>query len=100
MSAAFQIFWTQEAERYFKLLKADQGLEKRYKAVTKAIKLLAESPRHPGLQSHEFNSLQGPRGEKVFESYAEQDTPAAYRLLWCYGPGRGQITIIAIIRHP
>jgi hypothetical protein len=44
--------------------------------------------------------MTGPRGEEVFESYAEQATPAAYRIFWCYGPKKGQITIIAITRHP
>jgi len=25
---------------------------------------------------------------------------AAYRVFWCYGPAKGDITIIAITRHP
>ncbi len=44
--------------------------------------------------------MSGAAGEKVFESYAEQDTPAAYRIFWRYGPDKGQITILAITRHP
>jgi len=42
----------------------------------------------------------GPRGEKVFEAYAEQGTPAAYRIFWIYGPAKNEITILAITPHP
>ena len=34
---------------------------------------------------HEFKSLKGSRGEKVFEVYAQQKTPGAYRIFWYYG---------------
>jgi hypothetical protein len=44
--------------------------------------------------------LAGPGGKKVFEAYAEQKTPAAFRVFWHYGPGREQLTIVAITRHP
>jgi hypothetical protein len=27
-----------------------------------------------------------PRGEKIFEAYAEQSTPATYRIFWYDGP--------------
>ena len=39
-------------------------------------------------------------GEKVFEAYAQQRTPGAYRVFWYYGPERGMITIVAITPHP
>jgi len=39
-------------------------------------------------------------GEKVFEAYVQNKTPGAYRLFWCYGPDKGQITLIAITPHP
>ena len=37
---------------------------------------------------------------KVFESYLENNTPAAGRVFWVYGPGRGDITIIGLEPHP
>jgi hypothetical protein len=74
-------------------------LTKRYKAVVKTIRFLSENPRHPGLSTHEFTTLKGPRDEKVFEAYAEQKTPAAYRVFWYCGPGDSQITIIAVTPH-
>jgi len=55
---------------------------------------------HPSLQTHEFESLKGAKGEKVFEAYAENKTPAAYRIFWHYGPLEKRITILAITPHP
>ncbi|MCH8965308.1 MAG: hypothetical protein IIB58_10130 [Planctomycetes bacterium] len=73
-----------------------------FKQVHKCITLLLENPRHPGLQTHEFHSLQHPydKNAKVFEAYVQQKTPAAYRLFWCYGPKQGEITILSITPHP
>ena len=73
-----------------------------FRQVTKALRLLASDPRHPGLQTHEYLSIPNPykRGEKVFAAYAQDKTPGAYRIFWCYGPERGQITIIAVTPHP
>jgi len=96
----FEIYLTDEARDQFNRLKADKGLEKRYKAVKKTIRLLSSNPRHNSLQTHEYTSLKGPKGEKVFEAYAEQSTPTAYRVFWYYGPNKGQITIISITPHP
>jgi len=96
----FEIFLTDEAKNQLERLKKDRGLEKRYSAVKKAIFLLSNNPRHKSLKTHEFTSLTGPKGEKIFEAYAEQSTPAAYRVFWYYGPDRNQITIVAITPHP
>jgi len=96
----FELEWTKEAEETYNLLKGDASQKKRYKAVKKTIKFLAINPRHNSLQTHEYLSLRGPNGEKVFEAYAEQNTPAAYRVFWYYGPARGLITIFAITSHP
>ena len=96
----FDIFLTDEAKEQLNRLKADKGLAKRYKAVKKTIQFLSQKPRYPGLKTHEFTSLKGPAGEKILEAYAEQSTPAAYRIFWYYGPGSKQITIVAITPHP
>ena len=96
----FEIFLTDEAKSQLERLKKERGLEKRYNAVKKAIRFLSQNPRHKSLKTHEFTSLIGAKGEKIFEAYAEQSTPAAYRLFWHYGPNKDQITIIAITPHP
>jgi len=59
----FDIFLTDEAKEQLDRLKIDKGLSKRYKAVKKALHFLSQDPRHPGLQTHEFTSLKGPKGE-------------------------------------
>lgn len=75
--------------------------------VRKALGYLEIDPRHPGLHTHEFSSITGVDGEKVFEAYAQNNTPGAYRIFWHYGPDeiKGKkripiITIVAITSHP
>ena len=96
----FELVWTDEAKAAYIRLKGNASQKKRYKAVKKTIKSLAENPRHQSIQTHQFFSLQGPNGEKVFEAYAEQKTPAACRVFWFYGTSKGKITIFAITPHP
>jgi hypothetical protein len=96
----FDILITDEARKQLSDLKVDRALVKRYKAVRKALFFLAKNPRHPSLQTHEFTTLKSPTGEKIFEAYAEQSTPAAYRIFWYYGPDKNQITVVSITPHP
>lgn len=92
--------FTQQADDDLTRLEQHKGLAKRLKAVRKALGYLEINPRHPGLNTHEYDSLVGANGEKVFEAYAENQTPAAHRIFWHYGPGKDAITIIAITPHP
>ena len=75
--------------------------------VRKALGYLETNPRHPSLHTHEFTSLEGESGEKIFEAYAQNNTPGAYRIFCHYGPDLilekkrcAVITIIAITPHP
>ncbi len=97
---AFELEFTDQAAADLDSLEDDAGLAKRLKAVRKALGLLETNPRHPGLQTHKFSSLKGPGGEEVFEAYAENKTPAAWRIFWYYGPEGKKVTIIAITPHP
>lgn len=97
---SFFLSFTPNAKKSLKELKGSAHLEKRFKAVSKALKYLAENPRHPSLQTHQYFSLCGPSGEKVFEAYAEQDTPAAYRIFFYYGKASGEIVVFTITSHP
>lgn len=45
-------------------------------------------------------SVKGHNGEEIFEAYAENNTPAAYRIFWYYGPNKDNITILVITAHP
>jgi hypothetical protein len=96
----FCLNFTPEAKEKLSELKHKPHLEKRFKAVVKALGYLQANPRHPGLHTHEFSSFKGPGGEKVFEAYAEQNTPAAYRIFFFYGPGKNEITVFTITPHP
>jgi hypothetical protein len=96
----FELFLTDEARIQLDRLRNDKGLGKRVNAVNKTLKFLSSNPRHKGLKTHEFTGMKGPKGEKVFEAYAEQATPAAYRVFWYYGPAKNQITILTITPHP
>ncbi len=92
--------FTPRAASDLRQLTRDAGQRKRLKSVQKALGLLETNLRHPGLHTHKYESLRGPRGEEVFEAYAESKTPAAYGIFWFYGPGKGEITIVAITPHP
>ncbi len=95
-----ELLFTPQADSDLKELETDLSKERTLKAVRKTLGLMEKNLRHPSLQTHEYQSLKGPNGEKIFEAYAQQNTPGAYRVFWFYGPGRKEITIVAITPHP
>ena len=77
------------------------------KQLLKVLGFLETNLRHPSLQTHKFQSLHGPSGEDIFEAYAQNETPGAYRVFFYYGPDRMEgkkrvpvLTIVAITPHP
>lgn len=96
----FSLQFTEQAKCDLVALEKNKTLSKRLKAVRKALAYLQVNPRHPGLNTHKYHSLQGPGGQEVLEAYAENNTPAAYRIFWYYGSGKEVITILAITPHP
>jgi len=78
----------------------DKHEEKFFKKLAKALGFLGQNPRHPGLASHEIADLTRQHGIKIFQSYLENNTPAAGRLFWAYGLDQGDITVLAIEPHP
>ena len=97
---AFEIVFSTEADTQMDAIEANPALLERCKAVQKALAYLESNPRHPSLNTHKFSAKIGPNGEAVFEAYAENNTPRAYRIFWFYGPGKDAITIVAITAHP
>ena len=87
-----------KADKAKKAAKAE-GL---FKQVQGCVQKLLNNPRHPGLQTHKYDSLEHPYDAKqsVFEAYAQNKTPGSYRVFWCHGPRQNQITVIAITPHP
>lgn len=96
----FELLFTEEASMNFDNLEKSASHQKHFKAVRKALGYLEINPRHPSLNTHKFHSIRGNNGEEIFEAYAENNTPGAYRIFWHYGPEKMQITIITIIPHP
>ena len=96
----FELKFTDQASADLEKLEKNEHLKKRLKAVRKALGYLQSNPRHPGLHTHKFYSIEGANGEEIFEAYAENKTPVAYRIFWHYGPDQKSITIIAITPHP
>lgn len=96
----YELLYTPTASAQLDALEKDRSLAKRWKAVRKALGLMQVNIRHPGLNTHKYDSLKGPGGEEVFEAYAENETPAAYRIFWYYGPSKGKITVVAVTPHP
>ena len=97
---AFELRSTLRARAELQAIEQNPTHIKRLKAVRKALALLESNPRHPGLNTHKYATKRGENGEDVFEAYAENNTPGAYRIFWHYGPGKNVITVIAITSHP
>ena len=107
----FTLVWLEESADTFHEIEAVARKSRKVKAskqeglfkqVVKCVELLQANPRHPGLKTHEYNSIENPYDPdtKVFEAYVQNRTPGAFRVFWCYGPKKGEITIIAITPHP
>ena len=96
----FKIRFTKEAEKQLLELKNTKSKQRQYKAVGKVIGYMHVNLRHPSLNTHKFGNLKSPFEGDVFESYAQNKTPGAYRIFWVYGPEKREITILAIIPHP
>ena len=96
----FKLAYTEEADTQLEKLENNPSLKKRLKAVRKTLGLMETNLKHPSLNTHKYTSISGPNGEEVFESYAENNTPAAFRIFWIYGPKRKMITVTAITKHP
>ena len=114
----FELKWTEEAgkvyreresraEKSFKNRKSrgqkkSSKTEGLFKQLYKTVNLLKSNLRHPSLHTHEYDSIENPFDpkQKVFEAYAQNNTPAAYRVFWCYGPAQKKITIVGITAHP
>ena len=96
----FKLLFTDKAKEQWNALEQDTSNPAVFKALRKTLGLMETNLRHPSLQTHEFTSLKGPNGEKVYEAYVQHKTPGAYRVFWYYGPGRGILTIVAIVPHP
>lgn len=102
-----ELIFTEIADRQYESLLNNPAEKGVLKQVQKTLALLETNVRRPSLQTHEYSSIKGVNGERVWEAYVQHKTPAAYRVFFHYGPDkrvRGKripvITIVAIIPHP
>jgi len=103
-----ELRFTLEADKQLTIIDNNPSLKSVRKQVRKTLRYLEINLRSKSLQTHEYQSLTKRYGIKVFEAYVQQNTPAAYRVFWHYGPDEiGEdgkripiITIIAITPHP
>lgn len=97
---SFRLAFSEEAVGVLEDLEGNAAHAKKLNKIRKALGYLEVNPRHPSLQTHEYQSLSGPNDEKVFEAYVENNTPSAWRIWFWYGPNDREITILTIGPHP
>lgn len=102
-----KLLFSKEAEINFKEISKMKSKKGLYLQLLKTLAYLEGNPRHPSLRTHEYVSLKGKNGEKIWEAYVQNDTPCAYRVFFHYGPDESKgtkripiITILAIKAHP
>ncbi len=96
----FEIVFTEHADEQMDKLQKTKAQKAIYNAACKVLGFMETNLRHPSLNTHKYTDLMGPNGEDIFESYAQNKTPGAYRIFWHYGPGKNHITILEISPHP
>lgn len=87
-------------EAQAQLAALEKNNPKKARKVKRALGYLQTNPRHPSLETHEYDALSKILNVKVLEAYVENQTPGAYRIFWHYGPGKQEITIYSITPHP
>ena len=96
----FELVFTEYANDQMDELEAAKDKKAVLKAVNKILGFMETNLRHPSLHTHKYDEMIGPNGEEIFESYAQNKTPGAYRIFWHYGPEKKMITILEICPHP
>ena len=98
----FELVLTASARQELTRLERTPRHEGLVKQIKKSLGFLQHNPKHPSLHTHSYTSIEHPYHpkEKVFEAYAQNKTSSAYRIFWCYGPRKRQLTIFAITPHP
>ena len=102
-----KLLFTPEARETLERLRKNPAKAGLCRQALKTLGLLETNLRHPSLPAHPFESISGPNDEKIFEAYAQNHTPGAYRVFFFYGPDETDkkerapvLTIIAIVPHP
>ncbi|WP_121648241.1 hypothetical protein [Mycetocola tolaasinivorans] len=100
MVQKFEISYSTACQREMDNLRESPQMRKKHRRVTLALEKLANDPWYPSLRSHKHVAVNDEEGAGVFGSYVEHHTPGAWRLLWRYGPGPREITVLGVGPHP
>lgn len=87
-------------EKKYKEQTANKNELKLFKLLVSCFSKLSNDPRYLGLCTHDIDALTRRYGERVWQSYLENNKPAAGRIFWVYGPDKSDITIIGLEPHP
>ncbi len=101
MIKKYTLYYSENSKAQIIELKNDKSKIRILKDVLKALRFMEIDLRHPSLCTHEFESRKGPNDEKMFEAYAQNETPGAYRIFWYYSKKeRNVLKIVDILPHP
>ncbi len=95
----FKLWFSEEAGLKLEELKLDRSKKGLLKQIRKVLGFMETNLKHPSLNTHKFSKISCKLGD-VFETYAQNSTPGAYRILWAYGPGKREIYVLDITPHP
>ena len=96
----FELQLTDESKSQIEAILTNPSKKGLAKQLKKALKLLANNPKHPGLRTHAMKGSFSHLGRKVFTSYVQNNTPGAHRILWTYQENEPPlILIIEVIPH-
>jgi len=97
----FRLLYNPPAFAELSRLSLEGSLKERGRAVKKALAHLERDPRHPGLHTHKLKGELCPHDGDVWQAYAENKRPGAYRITFCYPPGEANtILVIDLMMHP
>ena len=103
-----ELRFTPTADEKLKTIESTPTLKGIRKQVRKTLGYLETNLQAKSLQTHEIESQTRRYNRKVFEAYAQQNTPGAYRVFWHYGDDEIDedgnripiITVVDITPHP
>lgn len=95
----FKLQFSEEAKLKLLALEHDKSKKGLLKQIRRVLGFMETNLRHPSLNTHKFREISCKLGD-VFETYAQNNTPGAYRVFWAYGPAKRELYIIDITPHP
>jgi hypothetical protein len=95
----FKLQFSEEAKLKLRELEHDKSKKGLLKQIRRVLGFMETNLRHPSLNTHKFTEISCKLGD-VFETYAQNNTPGAYRVFWAYGAGKRELYIIDITPHP